>query len=77
MINERDEKNRRIDAQDFASLVGISYRTLKRYQDKGKLVPRRTLGGIAYFLLSDVDKYKNHHSDKPLILDEVSSNGAE
>lgn len=69
-----DEKDRRIDAQDFASLVGISYRTLKRYQDAGKLVPRRTLGGKAYFLLKDVEKYKNHHSDEPLILVEVSTN---
>lgn len=68
-----DEKDIRIDAQDFASLVNISYRTLKRYQDAGKLIPRRTLGGKAYFLLSDVEKYKNHHSDEPLILAEVSS----
>lgn len=72
MVDENND--RRIDAQDFASLVGISYRTLKRYQDAGKLVPRRTLGGKAYFLQSDVAKYKNHHSDEPLILAEVSNN---
>ena len=69
-----NEENRRIDAQEFATLVGYSYRTIKRYQDAGKLVPRRSLGGKAYFLLSDVEKFKNHHSDEPLILDEVSSN---
>ena len=26
------------------------------------------------FNAEDVEKYKNHHSDEPLILDEVSSN---
>ena len=72
-----DEKNRRIDAQDFAELVHISYRTLKRYQDSGKLIPRRTLGGKAYFLLEDVEKFNSHHSDEPLILAEVSTNVTE
>lgn len=72
MIDENND--RRIDAQEYANLCNISYRTLRRYIVAGKLLPRRTLGGKAYFLLKDVEKYKNHHSDEPLILDEVSSN---
>ena len=72
--NTQEITDRKIDAQDFANLVGISYRTLKRYQDSGKLIPRRTLGGKAYFLLCDVETYKNHHTDEPLFLAEVSTN---
>lgn len=67
----------RITMERFASLVKISYRTLKRYVDAGRLIPRRTLGGKPYFLLRDVETYKNHTSQEPLILAEVSSNANE
>lgn len=61
----------RITMERFASLVKISYRTLKRYVDAGQLIPRRTLGGKPYFLLRDVETYKKHTSQEPLILAEV------
>lgn len=63
------DKNKKITMDRFASLVGVSYRTIKRYIDAGKLLPRRSLGGKPYFLLGDVDVYNRHTTDEPLILD--------
>lgn len=63
-----NDQNKRITMERFASLVGVSYRTIKRYVDAGKLLPRRTLGGKPYFLLRDVETFKNHDSQEPLIL---------
>ena len=64
-----DEKNTKITIERFASLVGLSYRTIKRYMDSGQLVPRRSLGGKIYFLIGDVDVFNSHTSSEPLILD--------
>lgn len=67
----RDEinENSKITMECFAGLVGVSYRTIKRYIDAGKLIPRRSLGGKPYFLYGDVKVYQQHTSDEPLILD--------
>lgn len=62
-------KNHKITMERFAKLVGVTYRTIKRYIDAGKLLPRRTLGGKPYFLMGDVEVYRNHTSTEPLILD--------
>lgn len=64
-----DEKNTKITIERFAKLVNLSYRTIKRYMDTGKLVPRRSLGGKIYFLLGDVDLFNSHTTSEPLILD--------
>lgn len=61
--------NRKISMEDFAAKVEVSYQTIYRYVKSGKLVPRRTLGGKPYFLLADVEAYRNHFSSEPLILD--------
>ena len=72
--NERN-LNRKLNLEDFAKEVDVSYQTIYRYVKSGKLIPRRTLGGKPYFLMADVETFKNHHSSEPLILDGVSING--
>lgn len=67
-INQEDPL-KKIDVEEFARRVELSYQTIYRYVKSGKLVPRRTLGGRAYFLIGDVDVFKNHYSSEPLILD--------
>ena len=67
-------KDKRISIEGFARKVGVSYQTIYRYIKKGQLVPRRTLGGRIYFLLSDVDRFKNHTSSEPLILNGEPAN---
>lgn len=62
-------KNTKITMERFAESVGVSYRTIKRYIDAGKLLPRRSLGGKPYFLSGDVELYKRHTKEEPLILD--------
>ena len=69
--------NRKITLERFAKEVGLSCRTINRYVKAGKLVPRRTLGGKPYFLLIDVELFKNHVSSTPLILDGANTNGTE
>ena len=61
--------NNQITMERFAELCGVSYRTIKRYIDAGKLLPRRSLGGKPYFLLGDVDTFRKHTTSEPLILD--------
>lgn len=61
--------NNKITMERFAELCGVSYRTIKRYIDAGKLLPRRSLGGKPYFLLGDVDTFRKHTTSEPLILD--------
>lgn len=60
---------KKIDIEEFARRVNLSYQTIYRYVKSGKLVPRRTLGGRPYFLVGDVEIYNNHFSSEPLILD--------
>lgn len=67
-LNWNFPMNHELNMSEFADYIDISYRTLKRYIDRGKLVPRKTLGGKSYFLFCDVFAYKNHTSDEPLIL---------
>lgn len=66
--------NNRITMDKFAQEVGVSYRTIKRYIDEGKLLPRRTLGGKIYFLDQDIELYLNHNTSEPLILDRTATN---
>jgi hypothetical protein len=70
-------KNNKITIQRFAELCGVSYRTIKRYIDKGKLLPRHSLGGKPYFLLGDVETFRSHSSSEPLILDGAPIYGQE
>lgn len=65
----------KLSQEDFAARVGLSYRTIYRYIKNGQLVPRKTLGGKVYFFYKDVDTFLNHHSDKPLVFDEVMTDG--
>lgn len=69
--------NNRITMEKFAEAVGVTYRTIKRYIDAGKLLPRRTLGGKIYFLDSDIPLYLNHNTSEPLILDGTATNDTE
>lgn len=62
-------RNKKITMEHFAKLVGVSYRTIKRYIDAGRLLPRRSLGGKPYFLLGDVEVYLRHTGNEPLVLD--------
>lgn len=71
---ERDP-NRKLNLEDFAKEVDVSYQTIYRYVKSGKLVPRRTLGGKPYFLTGDVETFKCHYSSEPLILDGAPING--
>lgn len=64
-----NELNTKITMEHFAEYVGVSYRTIKRYIDAGKLLPRRSLGGKPYFLLGDVAVYRKHTTNEPLIFD--------
>ena len=64
-----NEMNTKLTMERFAQEVGVSYRTIKRYIDAGKLLPRRSLGGKPYFLRGDVELYNQHSSAEPLILD--------
>jgi predicted DNA-binding transcriptional regulator AlpA len=70
-----DDLNKKINMEKFASLVGLSYQTIYRYIKSGQLLPRRTLGGKPYFILADVELFKEHHSAEPLILDGAPTNG--
>lgn len=73
---EVTDKDKRISIESFAKRVGVSYQTIYRYIKKGSLVPRRTLGGKVYFLLTDVELFKNHTSSEPLILNGESTHGS-
>ena len=76
MILDEEDLNKRITIERFASLVGVSDRTIYRYINTGKLLPRRTLGGKPYFLIADVQLYRKHNSQEPLILDGAETNGS-
>lgn len=72
---DNQETTRKLGIEDFAKEVNVSYQTIHRYIKQGKLVPRRTLGGKAYFLTPDVDAYLKHYSSEPLILDGAPTYG--
>jgi excisionase family DNA binding protein len=74
-VTKNSQKDKRISIESFAKRVGVSYQTIYRYIKKGQLVPRRTLGGKTYFLLTDVDLFKGHTSSEPLILNGESTDG--
>lgn len=55
---------RRLNISQFAREVGYSRRQITRYIETGKLLPRRTLGGLPYFLESDIQKFLNYKPTK-------------
>lgn len=69
----KDYYNNKITMERFAQLCGVSYRTIKRYIDAGKLIPRHTLGGKPYFIVGDVETFRNHSSSETLNLDGAST----
>ena len=63
MTNEIFKK---MNISEFAEAVGYSRRQITRYIEQGKIIPRRSLGGLPYFLESDVNKFLTHPSVKTI-----------
>lgn len=55
---------RKLTISEFARRVNYSRRQITRYIESGKLIPRRSLGGLPYFLESDVEKFLNYKPSK-------------
>lgn len=63
-----DEVFKKMNISEFAKAVGYSRRQITRYIEQGKIIPRRSLGGLPYFLESDIKKFLNHPSVETLDL---------
>lgn len=60
MDNPKEE--RLIKIGEAAKILGVSQKTLRRWEKKGKIFPIRTPGGTRYYKIEEIEKLLNNYS---------------
>src|SRR3990167_7460351 len=62
--------NQLFSIKDVANILGVSTKTLRRWEEKGILIPHRTPGNQRRYTLDHIDNFKRQRSGERIYQDE-------
>lgn len=61
-----------LSIQEAAKILGVSTKTLRRWEARGILVPQRTTGAHRRYTLEQIENFKKNGSETPVVTEEIS-----